>query len=235
MNEFTWKGFNWRIGHPWGITHPDKKNSWFGEDTVTINNDDVLELTIAHNPRDFDGVMKAYSVGLISCCNKLSHGTYKWKVKLPVGTNLWPACWVCGWDTWPPEIDMMEGYTYTSSGTKDYVKNIFSTKIETNVHYGTAENHQHIKGAGVPTLIYKLFKKKDGIDEYSFKWTKKYIKFYFNGILIRTVKNAEIIKQFNQNKYVYPIMNLEINENFEDSDCKQNPIFKIYDFQYFPE
>ena len=33
------------------------------------------------------------------------------KAKLPYGDNLWPAFWMWSWDSWPPEIDIFEGYT----------------------------------------------------------------------------------------------------------------------------
>ena len=39
------------------------------------------------------------------------YGWFEAKIKLPKGKNLWPAFWMWAWDSWPPEIDIFEGYT----------------------------------------------------------------------------------------------------------------------------
>lgn len=233
-NEFNWKGFEWRVGQPWGITHPKRTNNWYSPTTVNIK-DDVLELSINYEPKEFehDGVkiVKPYSVGLVSCKNELSYGTWSWKCKLPYGTNLWPALWTCAFDSWPPEIDMVEGYTYPND--KNYIKNLFTTYLETNVHYSVNGVHKQVKAQGIPTIIYKLFHKD--VDEYSFKWTKDYIKFYFNGVLVRTVRDKKALNDLNKNNKHYPIMNLQINEEYTQENYEnEKPIFRIYDFKYSP-
>lgn len=228
--EFKWKGLHWRVGHPWGITHPQKSNSWFGPETVTIDND-VMYLDIKNIPRDFDEGTKPWCVGLVTAQERLSYGTYKWKAKLPCGVNLWPALWVTAHDTWPPEIDMIEGYTYP--GNYDYIQNCINTNIKANVHYHNTRNvHVSVHAKAIPTIIYKLFKKKSGIDEYSFTWTENYIKFYFNGIRFRTVRKKKALADLNENPEVYPIMNLEINNDFSSKDYIYKPVFEIHDFKY---
>lgn len=229
--EFTWKGFKWRIGHPWGITHPQKENSWFGPDAVDFVYDNALSLGININPMSFDGIIKPYSVGLVSAVERMTYGTYEWRAKLPIGSNLWPALWCCACDSWPPEIDMVEGYTYR--GNNDYIKNIFTTYLESNVHYRVKDNvRDSVKPKGIPTLIYKLFRHRNGIDTYKFVWTENYIKFYFNGILFRTVKDKQVLDDLNKNPYIYPIMNLEINNKFVTSDLYNIMPFIIFDFKY---
>lgn len=229
--EFEWKGLHWRVGHPWGITHPKKENSWFGPESVDIGSDDVMRLYINHNPKSFPEGTKSWCVGLVTAKERLSYGTYTWKVRFPIGPNLWPSIWVTAHNSWPPEIDMIEGYTYPND--YDYIRNCFETRLECNVHYHYEGNeHASVHAKGVPTILYKLFKHKDGIDEYSFTWTEKYIKFYFNGILFRTVRNKKAIADLNEHPAVYPIMNLEINHDFSSKDYMYRPVFEIYDFNY---
>lgn len=231
--EFTWQGLKWRVGHPWGISHPDKRNTWFGNKSVNITDDGVLELSVKFEPKEFDGICKLYSVGLVSCMQSFGYGTYKWDVELPVGTNLWPALWVCGEKSWPPEIDMMEAYSYSDTESIGYIYGCRS-KIETNIHYMDDDGtHKNVKAKGIPAIIYKMFRHKDRIDEYKFIWTEKYVKFYFNGIRVRKVKNKKAMANLSKDRLVYPIMNLEINENFSSFDNnKYKPVFKIYNFQY---
>lgn len=226
--EFEWKGYRWRTGQPWGDTHPKRTNCWFDPEAVGINSEGALELRVIRNPRDFDGVVKNYGIGLVSSLDHMSYGKYTWRVKLPHGANLWPSLWTCAYNSWPPEIDMLEAYTYPRDC--DYIKNWFSSYLETNVHYSKLGVHRQVKAKAISTLIYKLFHKE--IDEYSFVWTPTYVKFYFNGHLVRTVKNKDVINDLNLHNDIYPIMNLQINEEYTDWNCKQNPVFTIYDFSY---
>lgn len=241
--EFYWKHYRWRVGQPWGITHQDKKNNWYSPTSVDIKSvkikdkiyDDVLVLDVVRESRTFNGVVKPYSVGLVSCIDLLSYGTWTWRAKLPSGTNLWPSLWTCANNSWPPEIDMLEGYTYPKK--TNYIRNIFETYLETNIHYSKSEtdkDHQHLKAKGVPTWMYLLYRNKSGVDEYKFEWTPEYVKFYFNGHCFRTVKDKEVLKSLNNHPMHYPIMNMQINSNYSSDDHMTDHKLYVIDFKYFP-
>jgi beta-glucanase (GH16 family) len=57
------------------------------------------------------------------------YGIFVVSAKLPKGTHLWPAIWLCGKEHWPPEIDAIEAY---SRNTTDYDR--YKT-LQSNVHF----------------------------------------------------------------------------------------------------
>ena len=76
----------------------------------------------------------------MSCTNKFKHGTFEIEAKLPNGLNLWPAFWMWSWDTWPPEIDVFEGYSEKNPNYLELSNVIKIRKIESNVHYLGEDN-----------------------------------------------------------------------------------------------
>lgn len=170
------------------------------------------------------------------CCGEvngptMSYGTYKWKVIMPTQKHLWPALWLCGKHSWPPEIDVVEGYTQDRG---DYVKNWLTTTLETNFHMRRnmkAGTHINIGAKGIPTFIYKLFKKD--IDEYKCVWTPYCVKIYFNGILIRSITNKKFLADINVCPEMYPIMNIMVDNGYVH-DEKNRPHLDIMDFSYTP-
>lgn len=203
-------------------------------------NKESISLTITKSPKYFrpgeiienyskDGKEKLY------CCGELigdavSYGELEWKVTMPEYPNLWPALWLYGKDSWPPEIDLLEGYT----GKNGYVENIFRTTLESNIHI--RKNHEegthiNIGAKGIPTLLYKLLHKK--VDTYKVIWTPDYIKFYFNGIRTRIIKDTTILSDFNINPKMYPVMNMMILDGYKHPDDFE-PEMIIHDFKYTP-
>lgn len=216
-------------------------NAYFGPDGVEIKSDRI-DLCIKEIPRRFKkpDIYEVETGGQIKewCCGELigeecSYGTYTWQVKMPSAPGLWPALWLCGAKSWPPEIDLIEGYTRKKGG---YVKNIFSTKLETNAHYRKElKNGTHIAlGAkAIPTIIYWLYKRD--IDEYKLIWHKDYISMYFNGYRIRTIKDKNLLNDLNDKALMYPIMNIMVTNDFKfDKNQINQYSLKVYKFEYKP-
>lgn len=243
----SWKNYNWiAYTHTkWDSSNYD--NAYFGEEGVAIENNAIV-LSIVKNPKDFTNdkenktYTKQYCCGEVASEKSFSYGTFIWKAKVPQGSYLWDAIWLCGRDSWPPEIDCLESYTAKSSDHKSFVNsfknNPLFTNLETNVHYRDKDGvHKQIKGKGIPTLIYKLFKKD--IDEWKIVWKPDSIKMYWNGVLIRCVcdfteNDRNILKHFNENNKMYAIMNRMVDHKFDDKAYKENTKMYIYDFQYIP-
>ena len=65
---------------------------------------------------------------------------------------------------------------------------------------------------------------------YSVEWTKNYVKFYYDDILVRTIKDEEILKQLDNTT-----MNVIINNGVTESVDRQYPPesdFVIRNFKY---
>lgn len=223
-------GYNWYTRQPWGNTHPDNLKTWYSEECVNIK-DSVLELTIKHAPLQCsDYIWKPFAIGLVSCRKTFSYGTFTWIAAMPLGNNLWPALWMCG-NTWPPEIDCVEGYT--GKKRKDYKKCIFSfkQKLQPNVHYSIDDN-SHLQTNPVNTSRF-IIPHPEKFNKYEIVWHPDLIAIFYNNTCVYKVTDKKILKSL-KNKKFYPIMNISINKNFKVSDISETTVLKVKEFRYSP-
>ena len=140
---FEWAGFRWRNGHPWGAAHPDPRYVWYAdpdEAVVSVEYGSLL-LGINDNPRYFDGIgqTKGFGCGYVSTIETFLYGRFRFEYVLPRGIHLWPAIWLSGIDSWPPEIDIVEGWSgegYFIKGRPSYRKIPGFNRIHPGVFYG---------------------------------------------------------------------------------------------------
>lgn len=218
--DFKSLDFNkWRIGHPWGIFHPDYNYQYYGEDTVFIDKN-CLNLGIKYNPKllnhyllNYD-ILVPYSVGLISSKEAFTYGFFEFKVILPSGPYLWPAIWLTGLDTWPPEIDLLEGYTNAYGN--------YNNRLESNIHYNIYPNNKEV-GARSHSLNEEEVKER--ILKVSCHWTEKFIKIYYNGFLVRIISDPNVLKYFKDVK-MYIVLNNALRPEFINY-IKENKINQL--------
>lgn len=236
----NWKGYDWDQWDYCVYNNDTYSNVYFGH-AASVHPDGTLHLRIDYNPKYFDGVSEypienpdpEMPVELREyCCARLngpgfSYGTFKWVAKMPIGTDLWPALWFYSTESWPPEIDTVEGYS-----KKDSVY----MKYETNVHYRDENGEHRWTGAKkLCNLLYSLFHHKDGFDEWKTVWTPKVIKIYWNGFLIRRIRSKKVLSDFNKDHSIKPIMNMMVNSgSFNDYDYSWHGELVVKDFTYKP-
>ena len=138
--KFNWKKFEWNANEYTKWDNDWYDNAYFSPKGVNVEKDECINLFIVKSPKEFsndslEAVTKNYACGEVSGPD-FSFGVFRWRVKMPEGTNIWPALWLSGSESWPPEIDAVEGYT--KEGVS-YVKNILMTSLESNVHYKSSE------------------------------------------------------------------------------------------------
>jgi len=113
VRTIKWQGYEWITQERWGQVHPEKSHWWYDESCVSIDEKDNLHLKTKSNPKYFPelDVISNIGTGLVSCTEKFGYGVFSIDAKLPKGKHLWPAFWMWSWDSWPPEIDIFEGYS----------------------------------------------------------------------------------------------------------------------------
>ena len=233
MTTIRWKGYEWITEERWGQIHPEKPDWWYDESCVLVDNEDNLNLMTKRNPKYFPGLNKTAVVGagLVSCTEKFDFGMFKVIAKLPEGSNLWPAFWMWSWDTWPPEIDVFEGY---SDSKGSYLKPRISNplgfwNVQTNLHY--IKNGQS-KMVGGKTHYFGFKDPSKNFMEYAVSWKKDKIEFYYNNRLVRVMDDEKILKQLSETK-----MNVIINNGVTSDVDLSNPPhsnFVVKDFTYTP-
>lgn len=219
----------------WGDYHDNDLQQWYDPNAVqSLSNG--LNLSITENIKEVINysvngqllynqkpVVIEHGVGLVTSKQAFGYGIFEWNIILPKGSNLWPAIWLSSELTWPPEIDILEGY---SDKNGKYGRN-----VNTNIHCGTNNKTHYSVGANRHGLFIDVNKQLNLVCH----WTKDYIKIYYNGYLARIVYNKTNITWFN-NINMYVIMNNAIRQKITNHNdfisATISPLI-INDFKYY--
>lgn len=126
------------------------------------------------------------------------YGYFEIRSKTPNTPGTWPAFWLASTEAWPPEIDIYENYTGTFKGDNSF---------NSNVHYGIANT----KTKGDYCTTHWVPKPSDDFHVYATEWDVDYIKFYFDGVLIKVIKDKKILKWFNHKMHIIIGNGIDIN------------------------
>jgi beta-glucanase (GH16 family) len=223
-----WSGYDWLQQERWGQIHLEKPHWWYDHSCSFVDDFGQLNLLTKNNPKYFTelGITSSIGTGLVSCTERFSFGEFEIEAKLPYGNNLWPAFWMWSWDSWPPEIDVLEGY---SDNNPNYFKFRLRSpfgfwNIQTNVHYTNGVNKMlggknHCFGFKDPT---KNFIK------YSVIWERNSLRFYYGGKLVRKVTDKSILQQLSMTK-----MNVIINNGVTSEVDLNSPTSSNFIIKYF--
>lgn len=207
---------SWRIGQPWGDFHPGALYQYYGrpEEGFVQLHPEGLRLLQRYQPKKFYNIDREISiphgVGLVVSKKYFKYGYFECEAKLPKGVGLWPAIWLSDYKTWPPEIDILEGYS------NDRGK--YKSKLETNIHYGVEVNKM---SSGASKHI--LRNPDKSYHKYGVSWTQNSIKFYYDGWLVRVVTDKKILDWLNKTDvYMLWILNNAIRPEFVKSAPDQS-------------
>ena len=230
-NTINWCGYEWITQERWGQVHPEKPNWWYDETGVIIDESNNLHLLTHHNPKHFidQNIFSFVGVGLVSCTEKFSYGEFEIEAKLPYGNNLWPAFWMWSWDSWPPEIDVFEGY---SDNNPNYLKLRLKNplgfwNLQTNVHYNDEKGN---KMTGGKTHYFGFKDPTKNFIKYKVEWRSDSIKFYYDNRLVREITDKKILNQF-KNTTMNVIINNGITKDANPTDINKSDFIIKY-FKY---
>lgn len=231
LAQFSWQGYEWTYGDQgWGIIHPEKAYCWHDRERVSIDEKGRLHLDSEVNSKEI--ILPTYyigtspvGVGWVECTTEFTYGYFETKAKLPKGDFMWPALWLTGWESWPPEIDIMEGY---SNKKGSYFNGIPFKDLCTNMHYkNPGQDKTSIKAKA--TWVTKNPHKKFNI--FGIDWQKDYVRWYYNGKMVREVTDKEVLKTFVGAKMKL-IFNNHIQDKTDVVDHKPTSFIIEY-FKYF--
>jgi len=226
------KEFNsdiWRIGHSWGVIHPELSYLYYGEESVKnderglileqkyyprTNINDWYNTNIFFNPK--------WSVGLVTSKKSFDYGVFDFEVTMPKGSGLWPAIWFVSDTSYPPEIDLVEGYSD--------INGLYKNKMNTNCHF----NFKPTQKESIARNNYiKDVDKKSNKIRFTLIWEENFIKMYYNGFLVRYITDKKTIKWFQNHKMII-ILNNAIRQYFDDLvDINQTSEFIIHNVKYY--
>jgi len=152
---------------------------------------------------------------------EFKYGRMEARLKLPLGTGVWPAFWMLGSNIdkvgWPMcgEIDIME-YVGREPGT------LFTT-LHTKDSHGNSKNTRKAAVAGID----------EGFHTYAAEWTESEISFYVDGHHFYTFEpenSSEEVWPFDQPFYF--LLNLAIGGNFGGKEVDDSifPVEYVIDY-----
>ena len=238
MSKINWSGYEWLPREIWGQYHPDKAYCYYDKTAIDINDKDELILKTQYNPKIFKGKSLHYNsklteleipigVGLVSCKEKFGYGYFEIEAKLPTGKNLWPAFWMSPNNSWPPEIDVIEGYTKNKNNYFHFNwKNPFGFwRVETNFHCGEQPNNYNL-GSKTHWLGFKSPSKN--YNKFGCLWAEDKIEIYYNNRLVRKLTDDKLLDE-----YRGKTMNVKINTHVDKNIDTTNPTQSEYKIKYF--
>ena len=233
QQTINWSGYKWLTQERWGQIHLEKPNWWYDPTAIQINSKSEIVLKTHYNPKRFGDIISPIGVGLISCTEKFSYGVFSIEAKLPKGPRLWPAFWMYAWESWPPEIDILEAY---SNGKSSYFnwnwEALFGKvwRVETNIHLGEPPTNYSL-GAKPGYLDFTSPTEK--FNTYTLDWTPTYIKIYFNNKLIRHITDSKTLEQL-EGKTMNVIINNGIQNSYSVNSSIDTTEFLVRNFRYTP-
>lgn len=235
--NIKWQGYEWLTQERWGQFHPDKPIVWYDPSAVTFPYEgilDTLSLKCRPNPKSFktdDGDFYVpVGTGLISCTTEFGYGKFEIKAKLPSGPFVWPAFWMWSFDSWPPEIDVFEGYTnkkgsYFNWSLRSLIGKFWA--VNSNIHIGETPNNYNI-GAKSHWLGWNSPDKV--FNRYGLVWDENEITILFNDKIVRKITDEKTLSQF-RGKKMNVIINNSIQEGYLKTDMPETEFVVKY-FKY---
>ena len=228
MSNIKWSGYEWLPREVWGQYHPDKTYCYYDPTAIEIENNELI-LKTQLNPKKFKNpdIEIPIGVGLVSCTEKFEYGYFEVEAKLPQGKHLWPAFWMSPNQSWPPEIDVFEGYTKNKNNYFHFnLKNPFGFwRVETNFHCGEQPNNYNL-GAKTHWLGFKSPSKN--YNKFGCLWSEDKIEIYYNDRLVRKLTDDKLLAEYREKT-----MNVKINNHVDKDIDITNPTQSEYKIKYF--
>lgn len=129
---------------------------------------------------------------------QVRYGQYEWVARMPNRKGAWPALWLLGVNGWPPEIDVYEGFGYSSDWN-------FATDISANIHGGPRNNRKFVRPMRLNAAnTYKLSGFDTAYHSFAVDVQKDYITWFVDGIEV-----YQAVNPFHEEDW-YPIMNVAV-------------------------
>lgn len=248
---FMWQGYHWSCKMDGGrIIHSKYPHAWYSdsEDVVKLLDNGEMHLYYRYNPRDvkhWNGTVyhPVIERAMLRTREHFDYGTFSVEAIIPKGLNVGCACWLSGFGNWPPEIDVLEVFTYGGSylcpRTNHFPWFGKSWRTTYNVHYNNKKLiHKHLGSKNVRVKHQPLDPTENWI-KYECVWEPDKITFKANGVVTKVVcsKYAHMLTRNLKNPEKGHLMDFIIDINVDDPKIRPNRLdapLKVRNFKYKP-
>jgi beta-glucanase (GH16 family) len=217
--QLEWSGYKWITNERWGQWDASNPRFWMDPSAVSIHKG-TLHLTTHLNKKTFttptgETYTATHGMGTVSCLEKFGYGEFEIEARLPYGSYNWPAFWMWSWDSWPPEIDIFEGYSNKNGSYFNWADFLLGKiwRVESNIHLG---KHPYNYSIGAESARWGWKNPHKHFIKYSLLWTPDVIEIKWDGKVVRKITDKSILAQFENTK-----MNVLIN-NWLQKDLPLN-------------
>ena len=236
MSIVVFKDKEYKSSPDWGEAHPNH-NYWCDPDCIHITNySDTAILDISDTRKHG----KNFGAGKLISVDTYLYGTFEFTYVLPKGRHLWPAIWLTGANSWPPEIDIMEGWTsknYPFNNSRDYRRLLLFNFIHPSTYKRDNNNNIISKSygnLGTDCATYNCYQLIDRVNKCKLIWTPETIKIYYNDNIVTDIHDSSTVSYFRMPMVV--VMNNAVTEKFNKKDYNDYKVngrpFTILDFNY---
>lgn len=210
----------WFSGQKWGAYHPAGLHQYwfcgsFKDDELISPAKNGFQLGLTYMPKDFlvngETVTIPYRMAILQSKRFFKRGFFKFTVSIPYGKGLWPAIWLSGKDTWPPEVDILESLSDDN----------YKYSHESNFHIGN-NGATHIN---VGASAHKISDMSNATFSCWYE-PDKFIKIYYDGYLIRKITSKNILMWYQY----YPDMSILINTACRPEFATKNKVTQESNF-----
>jgi hypothetical protein len=238
---------DWRYAMPWGDFHPGYLHQYYDNNgTLSYCSPEGLVLDLKKIPKSWkksdlpewrrtpempDEFTIPVGVGFVSTKKSWQYGWFESWIKLPEGKSYWPAFWMSGQNSWPPEIDILEAYSYIGPKYDGYT--LFekwgkkpNRKIQPNIHYGSQEhgNQDNYRSYDVPVANCT-----ERFVQYVCHWEKEFIRIYYDGALILECTDDKVLKYFNrESDQMFVIFNHGLHQDYPENPDESSMVIKSF-------
>lgn len=226
----------WGYAQPWGDFHPGGIHQYYDNDgTLSYVAPEGLILELRNIPKTWkkselpewrrdsrlpEEFTIPTGVGYVHSKQTWQYGWFEAWIKLPKGQSYWPAFWLVGENTWPPEIDILEAYShkgplYGENTLFGKFRKIPNRKIQPNLHYGVVEDGTKDDYGAYDIPVADATER---FVQYACLWEEDRIEIYYDGIRVFQCTDPEILKWFNkENAQQRIILNHGLHENYPEN------------------
>lgn len=197
MKTIFWSGREWATQEDWGIINPSTPYAWTDADAVSIDSNNTAHVLAHHNPRNFilNGVdiISNIGTGMLHSIDSFQYGHFEIECKLPDGEYAWPAFWLYCTTSWPPEIDIFEGWSRKNHSYLNFdIKAPFRLwKVSPDFHFGyNSATHTHANTKGG---FFGFKNPKNNFLKYEMIWTPDKIEIIYNGYTVQVFDDSRVI------------------------------------------
>lgn len=231
MINFIWKGWEWFTYEHAKNTSSSDKHSYYAENVTTTANDELF-FYIKYAPKKFDNdtpnTQREFGCAIVESSHEFTYGKFIFKAHIPNSPLTFPAIWLYNPSLYPAEIDVLEAFPDRNG----CVLGLKGVRWETNIHYGDKVKQYGAKR--INTLWYLLTHRKNKADKWVLDWTPNYIKFYFNGLCVRTIKDKDVLEFMNRVPKMRVVINTMTQEGFGQEEYTKQQGMYLTNFDYIP-